>query len=341
MRTVLKYIFAVILTLQVIFVSNAQESKSLNGGLARTAAMGGGPTNPYIMDYSDIFINPAYASKYNDLFYSDLGYSFASYSAAGQTFGWTMAMDNLSWGINIGHREGPMFAENSYGTGSFSESDNMVGALDSYLSSLSFESSSEPMAPFQLYGSMKMNNMTLGLAIYRAGWSSSDDGYSVLSKQKLDMSNNQTGIKLGMLMESSSDMSLDASLLFRLNGSSAEFTDGNTGASPSAAKYDASGTELGINARMFYKWSEKMTLVPLLRFTTFGYEPEVTSTPSPAIANTKPDKYGRSEFELGIGDNIKMESGMVTVGMSVQSISLTHDVTSIVGTDLKTTKQTR
>jgi len=184
--------------------------------------------------------------------------------------------------------------------------------------------------------------MTLGLAIYRAGWSSSDDGSGNLvgSKKKIDISNNQTGIKLGMLMESSSDMSLDASLLFRLNGSSAEYTDANTGASPSAAKFDASGTELGINARMFYKWSEKMTLVPLLRFSTFGYEPEKTTTPAPAtIANTKPNKYGRSEFELGIGDNIKMESGMVTVGLSVQSISLTHDVTNIVGTDLKITKQ--
>jgi hypothetical protein len=94
------------------------------------------------------------------------------------------------------------------------------------------------------------------------------------------------------------------------------------------------------------KFSDKLTIVPQVRFATFGYEPEITSnfTPAPpAPVNSKPNDYGRTELEVGVGVNSKFNGGWVTVGVAMQSIALSNDVTTQpggAGTPLVVTKNT-
>ena len=302
----------------------AQEKPlAVSGGVARTAALGGGPTNPYITDYTDVYINPASALLYTDLLYANVGYQFAGYSANGQNIGFTLGTSGIAIGISIGHEEGPMYAKNSYGSGTFSNSDYMLPTLNAQ----SPLTSREPLAPVQLYAGFSVGPIKLGAAVYRAGWSQTDDGTgSVGAKQKLVVSNNQTGFKVGTLLGDDKTY-LDASALLRFNGSSAEFTDNNTAANPSAGKYSVTGTELGINARFFMPLSDKLTFVPIGRYYTFAYEPEVTLTPAPANPLTKPNSYSRNELEIGAGMNVKVQGGLVAIGLSMQRISLNNDVT--------------
>ncbi len=344
MRSLLCLTLAALL---VFSVASAQDEQpmAVSGGTARTAALGGNPNNPYIEDYSDVFINPAYAAKYTDLLFSDVGYSFTQYSAAGQYVGYTMGLGNLAIGISIGHREGPMFAERAYGTGGiFGSSDYMVGSINGYLTGAGFGASAqEPRVPLQIYGAYKMGSMTLGFGFYRSSWSLEDqNGGLVGANQSIEISNSQTGFKGGILLEMSRSFIVDASVLFRFNGSVADFVDVTVPATPTGGKYDVTGTEFGVNGRVFLGLTRQVTIVPQVRFSTFSYEPEVTTTPAPPPpVVTSPNDYGRSEFEVGVGINTTLETGMVTVGLSMQRIGLTNDLTQLVGGVAQTTKRSR
>jgi hypothetical protein len=326
------------LALVVVCVSAQDGPQAISGGTARTAALGGNPGNPYILDYSDIFFNPAYAAKYKDLLFGDLGYSFAAYRALGQHIGFTMGLGSVSLGISIGHREGYMFSENSYGSSvvPFAASDYMVTGLNNYLGF----GTGEPLAPIQIYGAFSVSGWTVGAGFYFSSWSRTDQnaGFAGLG-QKWDISNNQYGVKLGATTNLTRDLMLDLSALLRFNGSSAEFTDTSTAAAVAARSYDATGTEIGVNGRVFLKMGRNFTLVPQARFATFSYEPELSQTPTPAAPyNSKPNSYERSEFEVGVGLNTQLSVGFVSVGLSLQRISLTNDITSVSGTTLQTTK---
>ncbi|GJQ21622.1 MAG: hypothetical protein HBSIN02_19770 [Bacteroidia bacterium] len=323
-------------------VVSQEKPKAVSGGLGRTAALGGNPTNPYIQDFTDVFVNPAYAAWNKDLLFGELGNSFGNqYFAPGQYAAYTLGLGNLAVGVAIGKREGPMFAENSYGAGLFANSDYMIPSINGYAGF----GTGEPQAPFHVFAAYRAGFLTIGGALYRSSWSYTDDGTGTVgAMQKFEVSNNQTGFKAGMLLELSSSFLVDAGVLFRLNSSTADFSDANPGANPTAASYDATGTEIGVNGRAFMKFSDKLTLVPQVRFATFGYEPEIADNSTPAPPSpvlTKPNDFGRTEFEVGVGVNSTFEGGWVSVGAAVQSISLTNDVTTQPGgpgNPLQTTK---
>lgn len=344
-------VFSVLLMIGIV---GAQEKpKALSGGTARTAALGGGPTNPYIQDYTDIFFNPAYAAMYSDLLYADVGYNFGNqYFGSGQFIGWTLGLGDLALGLNVGHREGPMFVENSYGIGTanFGNSDYMIGDINGYTIGNFGVTTQEPRVPIQIFGAYRMGPLTVGGGIYRSSWSRTDDGTaSVGADQKVEFSNSQTGIKGGVVVELTPSFVVDGSILFRMNSSQVEYSDktpANPATDPSAAKYDGSGNELVINGRAFFKLTDRITIVPMVRFATFSYQPEqtfvVNPMPAPNTYVTKPNDYGRTEFEVGAGINTKFDGGWVVAGVSVQSIKLRNDVTSVNATpppDFVTTKQ--
>ncbi|MEX2117725.1 MAG: hypothetical protein WEB37_12645 [Bacteroidota bacterium] len=341
----MKQLFSVLLIVLVIGMAEAQEKpKAVSGGLGRTTALGGSPYNPYVQDYTDVFTNPAYAAWNKDLLFGELGNSFANqYVAPGQYAAYILGLGNLALGVAIGKREGPMFAENAYGTGIFAWSDYMIPSINANTP----VATGEPLAPVQVFGAFKAGSLTIGAGLYRSWWSFLDDGTgSMGALQKLEISNNQTGFKGGILLELTPSVLVDAGVLFRINSSSGDFTDGNAGANPTAQAYSATGTEIGVNGRIFMKFSDKLTLVPQVRFATFGYQPELkdNTTPAPPTpVNNKPNDYGRTEFEVGIGANSSFDGGWVTVGVAVQSISLSNDVTTQpggAGTPLQTTKST-
>lgn len=338
----------VLAALIVVGIVGAQEKpKALSGGTARTASLGGGPYNPYIQDYTDVFVNPANAAMYSDLLYSDVGYNFATYSATGQFVGWTLGLGDLALGVAVGRREGPMFGELAYGGGTFASSDYMVNDINGYTGANFGITTQEPRAPIQVYGAFKMGLLTVGGGIYRSSWSRTDDGTaSVAQDQKADYSNSQTGIKGGVLVELTPSFIVDGSFLFRMNSSQVEYTDktpATPATDPSSTKYDGSGNELAINGRVFFKLSDRTTVIPMVRFSTFSYKPKQTFTVNPMPASpilTTPNDYGRTEFEVGAGINTKFDGGWVVVGASVQSIKLRNDVSSqtAFGQPITTTK---
>ncbi|MBI3005376.1 MAG: hypothetical protein HYY49_08160 [Ignavibacteriales bacterium] len=334
----------------VVFSAVAQDRVvPVSGGTGRTAALGGGPNNPYIMDYSDVFVNPANAGRYTSLLYSDIGYTFTAYNAAAQYVGYTMSLGDLSIGLAVGRREGPMFPELSYGQAAasfYSASDYMKPPLDGWGPLPGgFGVTAVPLAPIQLYLATNLGGFSVGGALYRSSWSREENKTGVAggTTNRVMTRHSQTGLKAGVLLDLSSGMSLDASILFRLNGSRGEWSDDAPGANPNSATYDVTGTEIGLNGRMFLRMSDRVQVIPMVRFLTFGYKPSQTdnTTPQPAVVNSTPNDYGRTDLEVGVGIHNTFENGFVVAGASFQQIRLSNDVTSIVAGALSTTKNTQ
>jgi hypothetical protein len=156
-------------------VSQASDTTAaIQGGYARTLALGGGPANYYLNDYTDMYINPAYIEQYSNLVSVELGTGFSSgsgFSTTNQFYGASVALENVTLGLTVGKREGPMFSENSYGYqtgGYYSACDYMKSALDSYLQNILVQSSSEPLTPLQLIAGFTLGNASIGIALYES-----------------------------------------------------------------------------------------------------------------------------------------------------------------------------
>jgi len=349
----MKKLFMVFALITSLMYSGYGQDKvtPLSGGTGRTAALGGGPYNPYIMDYTDVFVNPANAVRYNSLLFSDIGYTFTAYNAAGQYVGYTMSLGDLALGLAVGRREGPMFPELSYGQAAgapYSNSDYMKPALDAAVASYpgggGFGATAVPLAPIQLYVATNLGGLTVGGAVYRSSWSREENKTpTVGAARRIFTRNSQTGFKLGILADISTGMSLDGSFLLRLNGSRGEWSDTSAALNPNSATYDVTGTEIEVNVRAFIKMSDRVQLIPMARFMTFGYKPNMTdnTTPAPAVVNSTPNDYGRTDFEVGVGIHNTFENGFVVAGVSFQQITLSNNVTTIVAAALQTTKNTQ
>lgn len=267
----MKLISAAVLLFTTAVLQAQDVVPSVSEGLAQTVALGGGPTNPYVLDYTDVFTNPAHAFTYKDLLYGDVGYNFAQYSASGQYVGVTLAIDNIASGIALGKREGSMFVENSYLPGAaFAGSDYMLTGL----ANIWGIAQTEPKTPVQVFGAYKVENLTVGAALYRSGWSRVDDrmGMATLT-QKYEMSHYQTGLKLGAIYEISPEQKVEGALLARLNSSSVEMNDASTTVNPTSRTYSANGYEFALNIRGFLLLNEKLELIPQGRFGSFTYTP--------------------------------------------------------------------
>jgi hypothetical protein len=329
--------------------SSAEDTTNvILGGNARMLALGGSPVNYYLFDYTNIFINPAYLKKYSRVAMIELGSGFGSgsgYTANNQTYGATFSLGEVTLGLVAGRREGPMFAENSYGYqngGSFFACDYMKSALDTYLQNLVVQSSSEPLTPLQILAAFKLGEGSMGCALYYSGWGRDDNGTGSVSSGRTCSANlSQYGIKSGFLFPLDSLTLFDLAGCFRLNRASADYSNKNAGAPLAASSFSANGYEISVTGRIFYKFKSSMSLVPLVRAEIFSYEPEVTSTPLSNSLFPHPNTYSKWELELGMGIQSHWEKGMAVIGVSIQYISLKNGAVSNAGSVPQTTNYSR
>jgi len=243
--------------------------------------------------------------------------------------------------LTIGKREGPMFADNSYGFqtgGYYSACDYMKSALDSYLQNIRVPSSSEPSTPLQLMGGFTLGKASIGIALYESSWSREDDGTGTVSQGRSSSASlSQYGIKGGVLYPLTENTTLDIAGGVRLNKASSSYSDDNAADPLTASSFSATGYELSVMGRLFHPLSSKSSVIPIVRAEYFSYEPEVSSTPSSIYLLPLPNRYSKFECELGAGLQSRWEHGIAAIGLSVQYLSLENDAVSFDGTIHQTT----
>jgi len=307
----------------------------VSGGIARTLALGGSPTNPFLLDQTDVLINPAFLKEYSNSIFLELGNDFnngSAYRANNQSFGASFNIGSLTLGCIIGMREGPMFAENSIGYqsgGSFLACDYMKAALDSYLQSLSVWQTTEPTIPFQIIGAMKFSNATAGISLYFSHWGRNDQGAGSVSAEKTcSVSLEQYGIKGGVLLPLSHKITGDFSGCLRLNRATADYHNTMPQAPLLSSSFSSNGYEMALSTRFLFNISPTLIVIPYVRGEYFKYHPELSYSPIIYLSVPYPNEYWKKKVEFGCGALHHFSKGLVSGGISFQYISLTNDATT-------------
>jgi len=322
------FMLVVVLTTLLALVAQAQDLRVASGGTARNISLGGGPINPYLEDVMRVHTNPALLSKYANFVWGDIGYARTDASGDGPTnfgggqyqyLGASFSLcDQWVLGVIVNKREGPMFNT------SYDYAVDPVDALsDNWYPGFPVDLS-HPMTPIEVAASYEASSVfNIGLSVAIAGWS---DHTEIGTGQEesagvVDVSSRMTGFKLGGSYDMGSGCSIDGAVLLRLN--SANYTNSRTGVNPTQVTMSG-GTEFGVDVRYIHKVNEKWNLVPIGRFSTFSWGPQVTPAPAAPSANP-PYNMTHTEYEIGVGTQYHTDKVLVAGGISLQSITSTYE----------------
>ena len=244
-------IFFLLFSLLIIpFCLHAQDKEiKRTGGYSRYLSLG---SNPYIIDPEAIKVNPAWAYYYYDFLWGDIG------SNAGNSFGNSSSgqFAGVNFTFNKKFTLGLMFTRNDFNSFSIGKLDPLAylgtgfGVLQEVPGVIPLNNNLE------LLSSFKFRKIILGLGI---AYAASKNNTKNPNSGETNISASQLGINGGIIAELSRNTSLDAGISLIFPSASAE-------PPAPATKTSASQTIISVNARLFWRYSDKLRFVPELHF---------------------------------------------------------------------------
>lgn len=274
----------------IIFVSlnlNAQQYDK-SGGHARILSLG---SNPYIIDPEFIKVNPAWAQEYDNFLWVDIGSKSASSADAsdGQFAGVNVRL-NSRWTLG-----GIVTVKNSNPIMSISVIDpfSIVNQINNIIGASKVV---ELNNNFEALASYRFDELTLGLGAAYA-YSVNNVNYASSSNEKADAS--QFGLNAGVLVKLKRNLLLDIGAGLILPAASYEPASG--------FKTKLSQTILMIDARAFINLSERLAVVPIVRFQSVSGSLE--------LHGTSGDLQSVSNFLVGAGTNYSIHRFLLAGGV--------------------------
>ncbi len=258
------------------------------GGYARLQGLG---ANPYIEDPYTITVNPAYASVYYDFIWGDLGSTVTAFGndGAGQFAGFNFKVsDGLVIGGLLSRAD-----FNGLSISSVKPCSLLVSQINSVMGSGTVIA---PGNNLEALASLNLGKFNIGLGVSYA--SSSKEYTPGTGGGSTEASASQIGFNVGVLTNTSL-LKLDAGISLLL---------------PSASYKPATGSEtkfsqtiLQAQARLFYKMSSKVALVPSVTFLTGSGSADL-----PSGTGTKSSDLP-SQMLIGVGVGINYQIGDVLI----------------------------
>jgi len=319
-RPICKYFF-IVAGLSILTCSQVHAWQFYGGSSARHIALGGGPINPYLRDVMRTHVNPAQLASDSNAVWGDLGYLATDVNNGGSRYQYLgtgiQVTDKLDVGLILNKRESPLYIVDP-GSPAMDPIDEINGYTASVLG---FGSGlfGRPMSPVELVGAYRAASSDFGASLTYGGWKNTRSG-----TDNLEESVRTLRLKLGIIAPSLPQSALlDASVILGINTVHGSYTSsGQTG----TLSMDG-GAEFGIDVRLEGKLNDRWTIVPRVRWYTFGWELDQVNNGIPAYPNPS-SEYGRDEFEVGIGENYATEKVLVVGGVSYQRIALSSNYRS-------------
>lgn len=292
--------FAILMTV-TLFAQDGEKCQRY-GGYARWFSMG---SNPYIVDPLDVTVNPAYAAKYNNFLWGDVG-----------TVGDVGQFAGFNFRVNKELTVGALLTRDDFMMPS-------IGQLDpgGIVAGINANAPGAAIVPLnnnlELLGAYSVGNMTLGLGI---AYASTSNELKPATGSGDKNSASQIGLNAGLDLKLNSQMSLDAALTF------ASVSANYEPAAAGAVKVKGSQTIMMIDARMFYKMTSKIWLVPTVHFGTMSGKVE---------ANTSTDLPSMTQIAIGVGINYKIGDLLIAGGPSLMMESTTTPAVANASPELK------
>lgn len=287
-------------------------AQSIPSGTGRYEALG---NSPFILDAAtDINNNPAWNTQYRNYAFGDIGRSvIGDFELSDQYAGATFSLGKkLNLGMILNKRDDVWDRFNRDGWGG-----NNVGVQS-------------PIVPFKgLIGYSLNKNFHLGLAPYFAMWSfdsttTGGDSTAV----NFDQSGTAIGGRLGFIYMIKKGW-VEGNLRFGMNSYKAEFKPAS--GSGGTTFESEGGIEFGADFRawIYPKTNSKIAVVPLIGFSTYSWNPKLTSTTTLTGLN-----YSWLNLNGGVGlnfpvmDDIQIAGGFVVEYNSYKADSGTYEFKS-------------
>jgi hypothetical protein len=314
---IIRYLLTFLITFILIFPANAQDVKK-TGGFARIAGMG---NNPFIIDPFFMTVNPAWAAYYNDFLFGDLGSGAGTPTdfASGGTGQFIAANFSLGSDFTLG----AFLTRNDFNGFSIAAIDpltrvpgvtlgvvNRLNGLGNALSAIGLNNNVE------LVSTLEMGRMALGFGVAYASTSNEQNlaGTQAQGGGTTEASASQIGLNGGILVNFTNTLRLDAGASLILP--SATFTPAD------GPESSVSETIILVNARLFSKFSSKVTLVPTFSFITGSGTQEEGFIIGDSTQST--DLPSVTAFSVGLGMNYIVGDFLLSGGLSLANASLTN-----------------
>jgi len=243
-----KLFYVLLFLLLIPFSIHSQDIKR-TGGYARFLSLG---SNPYIIDPEAIKVNPAWGNYYYDFLWGDIG------SNAGADFGNSSngQFAGVNFAFNKNFTLGMMLTRNDFNTFSIGKLDPLsqlgsgFGVIQEVPGAIALNNNLE------IFSSLKLRNLILGLGI---AYAASKNNTKLPNAGETDITASQLGINGGIIANFKKNLLLDAGISFI-------FPSASDQPPVPAFKTSASQTIIGINARLFWRYSEKLRFVPAFYF---------------------------------------------------------------------------
>jgi hypothetical protein len=318
-----------LLGLVILLNGNAYPQRFDGGGSARHIALGGGPINPYLRDIMRVHTNPAQLASDSNFIWSDLGYLATDAANGGSRYQFLAVgidvSERSSVGLILNKRESPLYTVDN-ATPALDPIDEMNGYVGSVLGFGSGQFA-RPLSPLEVVGSLHDSQYDVGGSITYGGWTNERSIGGDLSQ-----SIRTWRFKLGFFAPHISNaIAVDAAVLLGLNSMEATYT---AAGQMNSLSMDG-GSELGLDVRTEYAVNGRWMLVPRIRWYTFSWgmsqvKSRLTLLPDPV------SEYSHDEYEIGIGENIRLENVLIVGGLSYQRTVLVSNYKNA-GASSKTT----
>ncbi len=298
-----------VLLVCVLFISVNAQNMERTGGYARVVSMG---NNPYLVDPEGIKLNPAWASVYHDFLWGDLG------SNSGPTFGNSSAGQFAGLNVSITDQVvvGALLTRNDFNSFSIGTLD--PGNLVNQLNNTNINPQAVPLNNnLELLAAFKLGMLTLGAGVAYAATSSEN---TPAGGQTTTASASQFGVNVGVLVNFTKRMMLDAGVSFMMPSASFEPPQGNS--------TELSQTIIGVAARFFLPLSQKIRFVPTALF--------VTASGTRDAGGTSTDLPSATVIGAGFGIEYSTGDFLLVGGPAFSSASSTNSAVPNVSPEFST-----
>jgi hypothetical protein len=271
--------------------------QSIPSGTGRYEALG---NSPFILDAAtDINHNPAWTNYYRNYAFGDLGRDFVD----GQNFQLSGQYAGATFGVGKKLNLGMILNKSDYSWGKFNSTEIFEEVLRP-----SEVNVSSPIVPFKgLIGYTASKNFHLGLAPYYAAWSS-DYTDTDTNATTYDRSSSSLGSTLGFVYLIKKGW-VEGALKFGMNKYKSEYTEPGLGTTTIESE---GGIEFGADFRawIYPKTGSKLAIVPVLGFSTYSWNPKLTSGSITATGYN----YSWLNINGGVGINIPVMDDIQLAG---------------------------
>lgn len=309
-----------IVTINIMLISLslclfAQVTKNIekSGGFARIQAMG---SNPYVIDPTNMTLNPAWGAYYDNFIFGDLGATQTTFGndGVGQFVG-------ANFRVNSQLTIGALLTRNDFaGTFSIGQLDpgDIVGQINNAVGAGITDLNNN----FELMASLKSGSHKFGLGI---AYASSSRSSNPAGGSSTEASASQIGFNLGYLGAMRGGILLDLSFSIVLPSASSK--------PPTASETSFSQTNIGVSTRAFFDLSQKFKFVPAFMFQSSSGSADIATGTQ---GTTSSDLNSTSIIVVGAG--IMYESGdfLFAGGPAIASVGVTTPKVDNVSPELTT-----